>query len=459
MISERRVAEIMRAGIDAIPVEPPPSATFRARAASRPVHRPRTWPTALVGAAAVAATIVAATVVLPGPSAAPDQAAGSTPYRLPREVARASSGTPAVSEKPPGRAIALFRQDGRQVVLATDGHTYRRLDLAGAALLSPDGLLATVGDPARATGEVAVVDLRTGRAERYAVDASVAARPLAWSPNGRRVAFATQTSPTGDGAGPAGVSVLDLDTRRFVQIADPRQDTGSGRVHAVFTSTGADVLVSNGAEDGCTLRVYRVEPPKPAEPVSVDGPVDGCREVVTLGLHTLSTQAANQDQFVIEGIPPILVAVGERHGNIVRLYFRGDSFGMPGAVPDSLMMGSGDRLLGWDGRDGVYVSNAGGVDELPLDRPGYTRMLRFPAVTDGPDLVTDFQLASDLMPDTALADPDAGTWPLSPRRTGAVAVLLLVVAVVVALRRRRAGLRSRERGEVTRSREARSTRR
>ncbi|GIF65303.1 hypothetical protein Ais01nite_33380 [Asanoa ishikariensis] len=426
MISEERVAELIRTAVDAVPVEPPPPATFRARATARRRDRRRAgriWPAALA-AAAVVATVMVATVTLPGPSTVPGEE--STTYRLPRELAGSSSATTPVSQDPPGRAIALFNQGGHHVVLATDGVTYRRLDLAdqlGAALLSPDGLTVIVSDPARTTPHVEVVDLRTGQAQRFSFDPPLAVRPLAWSPNGRRVAFATQVSPTGNSAGPAGVSVLDLDSRRFVQVAEPRPGTAGGLVQAAFIAAGSAVLASAGAEDGCTLRVYQVDPPKPAEPVSVDGPVERCREVVTLAVHPLDTAT--------------LVAVGERYGNILRLNFRGDWLAQTRTTPPSIPLSSGDRLLGWSGRDRLYATLGSSVEEFTLEG-GYDRVLRFPAVSDGPDLVTAFQLATDLMPETTVSDLSSGGWPWSLRRSAAVAFLLLVVtAAVLVIRRRR----------------------
>ncbi|GIF75619.1 hypothetical protein [Asanoa siamensis] len=425
MIPEHRVADLVRAAVDAIPVVQPPSAALKARAVGR--RRPaRTWSPVLV-AAAVGATVLAAAVALPGRPATPG--AGEPTYRLPRELAGVSSRTATVAQDPPGRSIALFTERGEQVVLATDGVTYRKLDAGGTALLSPDGLAVVVSDPARATGEADVVDLRTGRAQRYAAGAPVALRPLAWSPDGRRVAFATQAIATG--SGPAGVGVLDLDTRGFAPVADPRSGTGDGVVRAVFTATGTEVVASAGAEYGCTLRVYGVDAPTPSVPLAVDGPVDGCREVVTLGLHALSTRP-DPDSFVIEAIPPLLLAVGERHGIVERLSFRGDAYGT-GALPEPITLGSGDRFLGWNGRTGVYIGQSGGVVEAPLDGRGVVRMTRF-----GDDPVTNFQLATALAPESTLADVEPGAWPWSPARTATIAALLLLAAAAaVVLRRRR----------------------
>ncbi|SNT56634.1 hypothetical protein SAMN05421812_1103 [Asanoa hainanensis] len=422
MISEERVAELIRTSVDAIPVKAPPPATLRARAAARrrrgPERAARMWPVAL--AAAAVATVLAATVALPGPSTAPGEE--STTYRLPRVLAGAAGVTTTVAQDPPGRAIALFAQGGHYIVLATDGVTYRRFDdQNGAALLSPDGLTVVLTNPSRTTEQADVVDLRTGQAQRYSFEPPLALRPLAWSPDNRRVAFATQATATEKGAGPAGVSVLDLDTRRFVQVADPRPDTGNGLVQAAFAATGSAVLASAGAEDGCTLRLYQVDPPKPAEPVTVNGPVERCREVVTLGLNTLSTS--------------LLIAAGERYGNIWRLNFRGDWLGQNGAVPSSMPLSSGDRLLGWNGGDGVYLTLGNGVAEFSLTGNGFDRMLSFPTGSDG---LTDFQFATDLVPESTVFDVDAGGWPWSLRRTAAVAFLLLVAAAnVLVLRRAR----------------------
>jgi hypothetical protein len=66
------------------------------------------------------------------------------------------------------------------------------------------------------------------------------------------------------------------------------------------------------------------------------------------------------------------------------------------------------------------------------------RVMRFPMNDDGSARVTDFQVAVDLMPETTVVDLDTGPWPLSPRRTAAVALLLLLVAAGTVLLLRRA---------------------
>jgi hypothetical protein len=430
MISEQHVAESIRAAVDAIPVEPPPSGAVRARAGVGRRDRrrdrrrvARMWPAA-IAAAAVFAVVMGATVALTAPRPSPG-GTESTLYRLPSHLAGASEAA-TVSKDPPGRAIALFTQGDRKVVLATDGVTYRRLDVADQmddALLSPDGLTVVLSDPTATTGVVKVVDLRTDRVERYPVD-TVALRPLAWSPNGRRVAFATQAAPTYDGAGPAGVSVLDLDTRGFVRVADARPDTGPGRVYAAFTPPGTGVVVSAGAEAGCTLRLYRVEQPTPAEPVAVDGPVDRCTEVATLGLRPLP----ESDRPVVAGVPPMLLVVGEYRANIRRLSFRGGSFGVTAAVPSMLEFGPDDKVLGWDGADALYVASTSEVTRRSVDGSSLTTMVRLQA-----DGVTDFQLAADLVPRSTPLDVDADPLPLSPLRTAAVILLVLGLAALVAL--------------------------
>ncbi|GIF50978.1 hypothetical protein DFJ67_6501 [Asanoa ferruginea] len=435
MISEQHVAESIRAAVDAIPVEPPPSGAVRARARVRRRNRRRVarmWPAA-IATMAVFAIVMGATVALTVPRPTPG-GTEFTPYRLPTYVAGASESA-TVSKDPPGRAIALFTRNGRKVVLATDGVSYRDLDPADqtdAALLSPDGLAVVLSDPTAVTGVVDVVDLRTGRVEHYPVDPTAALRPLAWSPDSRRVAFATQATPTDNGAGPAGVSVLDLETRDFVRVADSRPDTGRGRVLAAFTTWGASVLVSAGAEPGCTLRLYRLEQPAPADPVAVDGPVARCSEVATLGLRP----SPEPDRPAVAGVPPMLLVVGEYLGNIRRLSFRGGSLGVRSAEPATIAFGPDDKVLGWDGSDALYVASTSEVTRRSVDGRSLTTMVRFPSGAVG-----GFQLAADLVPRSTPLDVDAALLPLSPLRTAAVILLVLGVAalvvLVVLLRRRR----------------------
>lgn len=381
------------------------------------------WPAA-VATAGVFAIVMAATVALSGPATAPGPATGSSAYRLPRSVTGAAETAP-VSTDPPGRAIVLFVRGGQKVVLATDGVSFRRLDVADenqAALLSPDGRAVVLSDPTATTGRVDVVDLGTGAVTRYAIADPLALRPLAWSPDGRRVAFATQVAPPWNGAGPAGVSVLNLDTRAMVAVADPRPDTGLGHVYGAFTPTGTGVLVSAGAEPGCRLRLYRVDQPMPADPIAVEALDDRCGEVAALSVHPAPDRAAT------DGVPPMTVVVGEFLGNTRRLSLRDMPFGMSAAPSATIELGPDDRVLGWDGSDGIYVASTSEVTRVSVDGQSRTTLVVFPA-----DQVSGFQVAVELVPQSTPLVPEPQLLPLSPLRTAAIIVLVLGLAALVVL--------------------------
>ncbi len=159
-------------------------------------------------------TLVTAVILLVvGTTPAVVRAAGDT------ERPAAPSGSPSlpdsfdgysalnatVGSQPAGRAVALYTSGNYELfstyqplVVGADRDTYRRVDAiekrgtAGGypqALLSPDGTHVLVGEARGNTDSLELVDLTTGRRRQLPVNPAVGVRLLAWSPDGRYVAY------------------------------------------------------------------------------------------------------------------------------------------------------------------------------------------------------------------------------------------------------------------------------
>ncbi|MDG4826713.1 hypothetical protein O7635_33100 [Asanoa sp. WMMD1127] len=399
MTAEPRVAEIIHRVTDAIPVVTPPATEIQDRAAIRTTARPpaqggrrATWRPAVLAGAAVLATVVGAGVVLHG-SGGPRQVAGPSPSasaptapgpaRLPHRMAPSGVATDLLSDAPPGRVIALFRDRGDRdyVALAPNGRSYRRVDVGpagAAAALAPDGLSIALGDPQHVTDEVTVVDVRTGRARGFALDPPVAARPLAWSADGRRVAFATQERPGRFGAGPAAIDVLDVESGAFRRVAPPVAGT-VGLIRAAFGPAGATLTVAAGGPDGCVVTV--VDPPNSH---ALEPGIAGCVEVAAV--------AVDRDTGV--------TALVERRPDGDRLTFRAGP-AAPDQLPDDRAVPAGTTIVGWPGDAGPWVAGStGGLREVPLPHGELRQVAWFVGN------VTEYQLATDLLPGLEVVDGD-----------------------------------------------------
>ncbi|MGH3716012.1 MAG: hypothetical protein ACRDT4_21500, partial [Micromonosporaceae bacterium] len=101
--------------------------------------------------------------------------------------------TASVGDAPAGPAIALFMQgngagmpfsDGKYLVVGAKENSFRRV-LGDRALLSPDGTKVAYADQ----DWIGVLDLTTGEDHLYQVAGVRLAIPMAWSPDGRRIAY------------------------------------------------------------------------------------------------------------------------------------------------------------------------------------------------------------------------------------------------------------------------------
>ncbi|MFC4150007.1 hypothetical protein ACFO0M_27455 [Micromonospora mangrovi] len=191
----------MRELFATLPDDPPPlppgyldTVLTRAR---RSVRRHRIA-TTTVWAASV---LILAALIVPGVPLPVRPAAPATTPSLPDRFAGYSVFTSTVTSAPPGRAIALYGYGSgetfnmfQSLVVGADGDTYRRVDAMDerdrpSALLAPDGTRVLLGDDRGATGDLVLIELATGKRRSIPLGGPVGVRLLAWSPDGRYVAY------------------------------------------------------------------------------------------------------------------------------------------------------------------------------------------------------------------------------------------------------------------------------
>jgi hypothetical protein len=400
--------------------------------------------------------------LLPVGGAPADAAPGDA--TIPDRMAGYSHLTADVSSSAPGRGVALFQfgfgveflDHPQAVVVGADGDVYRRVDLAedradaqtqgdpAPMLLSPDGTQVAVGDHETERPDLAILDLATGRVEEHPVPAGRSVLPVAWSPDGRRIAYVGSAEATNPyaGLGPiAGdVGLLDL---------------ASGEAAAL---PGAmDVWTAAFAPDGEELAVQHAD--GSAEVVPLDGG-PGRTLDLTAG-HSLAGPAAWSPDgallATVQGENPCLTAGGPgapRCAQQAVIDFV-DATGRGARVPEPLARGvvGPGLVLGWTAADRVValvpdpVDDVGDPDqhrvvEVPLDGAEPRELSALPT-GDGNYGVGRFQLATGLLPDLEVreaGDPDRGRWPVWLRIGTALAVAAGAAATAsLVLRRRRGG--------------------
>ncbi|MEU5723501.1 hypothetical protein [Micromonospora sp. NPDC047738] len=231
----------MRDQFATLPDDPPPLPpgyldTVLARG-RRSVRRQR------IGVAAAWAIVVLllAVLVVPGVPLPVQPAAPSTKPSLPDRFAGYSILTSTVASAPPGRAIALYGYGNgeafnmfQSLVVGADGDTYRQVDAMEerdrpSALLDPDGTRVLLGDERGATADLILVDLTTGKRRSIPLGDPVGVRLLAWSPDGRHVAYSAAPVIRTDEFGTVNVveaqvartgtlRLLDLSTGRSTEL-------------------------------------------------------------------------------------------------------------------------------------------------------------------------------------------------------------------------------------------------
>ena len=190
------------------------------------------------------------------------------PATLPNRMADYSLLTGTVSSSPAGRAVALY-QHGWGVefmdyphaeVLGADGDVYRWVDEAdnradglsqgdpGPMLLSPDGDQVAVGDFNGIRPDLALVDLATADVAHHRLSAGQSLLPVAWSPDGSRIAYLANEEPTNPYRGTpitGTVGLFDVDTGTAEQLAD------ADDVQTVaFSPDGTEVAIQRRSSAG-----------------------------------------------------------------------------------------------------------------------------------------------------------------------------------------------------------------
>jgi Tol biopolymer transport system component len=234
-------------GTAEIDPEPPLPAAFVERALARGRHlaRRRRVTTAVV-TAAVLILVVLTVPWRPGQRAAPEPAEPRRPASLPEQFASYSPFTASAWSSPAGRAIALYESGstdllatGQTLVAGADRDTYRYLDREDDSpptmRLSPDGEHVLFHRYRRGTDEFTLLDLSTGRSRvlhdvPWISNVGATVDMLAWSPDGRYVAYAVPAPPPADGKAESSffagrfiqqLAILDIvndTTRRFPDI-------------------------------------------------------------------------------------------------------------------------------------------------------------------------------------------------------------------------------------------------
>src|SRR6478735_27244 len=219
------------------------------------------WLSVVLGASA------AALVLLPlaGGAQARDEAASVS---IPDRLAGYSHLMAGVSQAPPGQALALYQRGfgvefmdtPQAVVLAAGDDVYRRLGAAesrggaetqgdpGPMLLSPDGLEVALGDHDTRDADLGVVDLGTGDVTTHGLPSARSVIPVAWAPDGSRVAYLEGADPTNPySGGPIVGDLVLLDLRSGEAVPVPG---GKHASTAAFSPDGRSLAVQRGSGSG-----------------------------------------------------------------------------------------------------------------------------------------------------------------------------------------------------------------
>jgi dipeptidyl aminopeptidase/acylaminoacyl peptidase len=242
-----------------------------------------TWRRGLVALAAAAAILLLG-VLLPWPGNVVGAALPAGPTNgptLPRQFADFSAYTSHVKDRPAGRAIALYEYGSSElfttwqtIVVGADRDTYRRIDLATDSappvLLSPDGTRVLYLRARTGTDEFTLLDLTTGRTRmlhsvEWVSHVGASVDLLAWSPDGRYVAYAVPAPPPADGTAASSFSngepikqLAMLDIAADTSIRYPEISPVSA---AAFAPEGQRLVVQTGTQSWIvSVRGERLRP-------------------------------------------------------------------------------------------------------------------------------------------------------------------------------------------------------
>ncbi len=435
---ETRIRRSVVEYVESVLVAHPPAFAY--------AERTRGWIRPVAVAAAVL-VLLAVVVAVPGvwPRRGAPPAAIEAPPTLPAVIGGYSPFTGSVTDSPPGRAIAVFRYDfepvyaiNQVIVLAADTDRYRYIEQAkigpalsverAPVLLSGDGLLVAIGSGSRAVSELPVIDVRTGDIRRYPVDADSTVTLLAWSADGRWLAYATRPfRPMTEGwhettrARGGRLTLLDAISGERYPI-DVLESVGN----AAFSPDGTELAIQAGGPDGAEHR--SIPPGADVVVITVPGGEVAARVAVPTDY-----QVANQAAWSPDGSRLALTS-GSRLRTVER-----DGAGWrvgPAEVPVGFFLGwrSSDRFLMATGADmpGDSAAQSPEIVSVDLGDGSRTPLARLDPGTGLDVLIGDLQLAYGLLPDVRVrpaGDIDHGPWP-PWLRTGATAAALILLSGV-----------------------------
>ncbi|GAA1799615.1 hypothetical protein GCM10009682_21550 [Luedemannella flava] len=393
------------------------------------------------GWAALALTVVAVLAVAPWQAWPQRPTPADQPDRpsLPAEFADLSRFTSHATDRPGGRAIALYEFGSSELfttwqtlVAGADRDTYRRLDLPDNAAppvsLSPDGRSVMFFEERTGTDEFTLLDLTTGRtsvrhSSAWASNVGASITMLAWSPDSRYLAYAVPAPSPNDGR--AESSLRGGQPLRDVAILDVVTDT------TVRYPANSPIFAAAFSPDGQRLAVQSDQ----------NSPILSLRaEKVGEWLPPTGTA----DSALAWSPDGRLMAVQTNMG--IRFV---DMTGSGGTVPNSLRYDS--SVLGWRSPTSIVVE--GSDDDADTDTlvevsvvDGHRTVLsRFPTTRSceyGQHRCRPYriQLATNLIADATIrpSAPDRGPWvPVVHAATTLGAGALGVALVLLILRRRR----------------------
>ncbi|WP_030487076.1 hypothetical protein [Micromonospora chokoriensis] len=390
--------------------------------------------------------LVLAAVIVPGVPF-PFQAAGpSTKPSLPDSVAGYSMLTSTVTKAPPGRAIALYGYGNgetfnmfQSLVVGADRDTYRRVDAMQerdrpSALLAPDGTHVLLADDRGATRDLILVDLGTGERRSIPLGDPVGVRLLAWSPDGRHVAYSA--APLTNSGEFGTVNVVEAEVARTGTLR--LLDLSTGRSTEVPAITPA--WMAAFAPDS---RRLAVQVDQKAHLIDLDGRESGSVQIPA-GRELAANVAWSPDGRLLATVPWVAdgpfngTSGGDagRHGTF--LWKAGDVAFLPVTTASTAPTPVEDvvQLLGWRSADTVVAASinaAGHASVVEVQLGGGTRrtLSRFDTGSTC-ELgmqnceIFDLHLATGLLPDLTVRSagrPQRGPWPMLVNVVLGVAVL------------------------------------
>lgn len=419
-----RIGAAVRSLADTVHVDTPDLAVLLARATRRSGRwRP------LLSAAGVLG-VLAAAALGPGLLAQPATPAGGTV--MPARLADLSLLTAPVSTAPAGPAILAYVQGStgprwlhteQTVVLGVDGRTYRRLDEAerrggpfefgswqdAPVLLAPDGTRVAVGSVG-AAGDVAVVDLRTGRTTRHPAVATGVMHVLAWAPDGTHLAYTVDDTES---------AVLDLTTGVSARLAAPA-------TAAAFAPDGRRLAVQGNPET-------EVEPQRAIRVLDLAGGAPPVQLApVGFGVLIAGSGAWSPDGRWLAVVDNL--GVGKL--DCVLSFLPVDPADRT-PPPARVATGRQLELLGWAGPDRPLISQDSATGHRTIIDPAGMRPL---VTAAGKEDTSGVQAAGALLPAAQVREvggADHGPWPVWLRLAAAAAGLAAAGLIWLLWSRRR----------------------